>query len=79
MSDQATSMNELKAVIERTLRPPRSPWLTPHQAAEYLNSTIGSLKTWRAQGRGPRFHGKRRFVRYHTDDLDAFLRSEVRS
>ncbi len=71
----AASIDELQSVIQRALeRDIRSPWLTPEQAAEYLKTTIGTLKSWRATGKGPRFHGSHRFVRYHTDELDAFMR-----
>jgi len=55
----------------------RSPWLDTEQAATYLGSTHGTLKAWRAGGTGPRYHvvhGKT--VRYHVEDLDAFVRGE---
>ena len=50
-----------------------SPWLTTTAAAEYLGCTPGTLKTWRAGGAGPKYHGRHRFVRYHVTDLDAFV------
>jgi hypothetical protein len=50
-----------------------SPWLTTRAAAEYLGCTAGTLKTWRAAGAGPRYHGRHRFVRYNVADLDAFV------
>lgn len=56
----------------------RSPWLDAEAAAEYLSSTPGTLRTWRAQGDGPRYHvvhGKA--IRYHVDELDAFVRGEA--
>jgi helix-turn-helix protein len=61
-----------------------SPWLTTTAAAEYLGCTPGTLKTWRAAGAGPRYHGRHRFVRYHVADLNAFVlnggsRSEPKS
>jgi hypothetical protein len=46
-----------------------SPWLTTTTAAEYLGCTPGTLKTWRAAGSGPKYHGRHRFVRYHVADL----------
>lgn len=55
----------------------RSPWLDTEAAAAYLSSTPGTLRTWRAQGEGPRYHvvhGKA--VRYNVADLDAFVRGE---
>jgi hypothetical protein len=57
---------------------PHRRWLDTGAAAFYLGSTPGTLKTWRAQGRGPRAHGTHRFVRYHVADLDAFMRGEKR-
>ena len=50
-----------------------SPWLTTTAAAAYLGCTPGTLKTWRAAGAGPRYHGRHRFVRYNVADLDAFV------
>ncbi|ADZ70134.1 MAG: helix-turn-helix domain-containing protein [Xanthobacteraceae bacterium] len=55
----------------------RSPWLDSEAAAVYLSSTPATLRTWRSNGAGPRYHvvqGK--VVRYHVDDLDAFVRGE---
>ncbi len=56
----------------------RSPWLDTEAAAAYLSSTPGTLRTWRAQGEGPRYHvvhGKA--VRHNVADLDAFVRGEA--
>lgn len=69
--------DDLSAVIERALEQRKSPWLDTRGAAEYIKSTPGTLKTWRAAGGGPRFHGKHRFVRYHVADLDAFMRGQA--
>jgi len=66
------------AAVERALKQRGSPWLDTRGAAEYLKSTPGTLKTWRASGEGPRYHGRDRFVRYHVADLDAFMRGEAR-
>ena len=55
----------------------RSPWLDSEAAAAYLSSTPGTLRTWRSNGEGPRYHvvqGKA--VRYNIADLDAFVRGE---
>jgi hypothetical protein len=52
----------------------RSPWMTTAAAAEYLGCTPGTLKTWRAAGAGPKYHGRHRFVRYHVAELDAYVR-----
>jgi excisionase family DNA binding protein len=52
-----------------------SPWLTPSQAAQYLQTSENTLRSWRCIGRGPRFHKVgARCVRYHRDQLDEFVR-----
>ena len=56
----------------------RSPWLDTDAAAVYLGSTPGTLRTWRANGEGPKYHvihGKS--VRYNVTELDTFIRGEV--
>jgi hypothetical protein len=56
----------------------RTPWFDSDAAADYLTCTPGTMKTWRSRGEGPAYHvvnGK--MVRYHIDDLDAFVRGEV--
>ncbi len=70
---------EIEDAVKRALLArQRSPWLDTEAAAAYLSSTPGTLRTWRAQGEGPRYHvihGKS--VRYHVDELDAFVRGEA--
>jgi hypothetical protein len=69
-------------LVESTLRRVldahnRSPWHDTESAAAYIGCEPGTLKTWRTRGEGPRYHlinGKS--VRYHVDDLDAFVRGE---
>mgnify|MGYP001217342907 CR=1 FL=1 len=59
----------------RTDPPIISPWLTPSEAADYLRLDARSLETMRREGRGPKFSKvNHRIVRYHVDDLDAWLR-----
>jgi len=56
----------------------RSPWLDTEAAAAYLGATPGTLRSWRSAGAGPRYrvmHEK--LVRYHVEDLDAFVRGEA--
>lgn len=54
-----------------------SPWLDADDAAAYTGFTVGTLKTWRCRGRGPRYHVVNgRLIRYHVSDLDAFMRGE---
>lgn len=51
-----------------------SPWLDTAAAARYLGKEPGTLKGWRSKGEGPPFHVvSRQFIRYHVDDLDAFV------
>jgi hypothetical protein len=55
----------------------RSPWYDTEAAAAYLSSTPGTLRTWRANGEGPRYHViHSKSVRYHVSALDAFVRGE---
>lgn len=56
----------------------RSPWFDSDSAAEYLGCTPGTLKTWRSRGEGPRYNIiQSKLVRYHVEDLDAFVRGEA--
>lgn len=56
----------------------RSPRLDSDAAAEYLGCTPGTLKTWRSRGEGPRYNIiQSKLVRYHLEDLDAFVRGEA--
>lgn len=51
-----------------------TPWMDTERAAAYLGCSPGTLRVWRATGKGPRYgviHGKT--VRYHIDDIDGFL------
>lgn len=55
-----------------------TPWFDSQAAAEYLNCTPGTMKTWRSRGEGPKYHIiQNKLVRYHVDDLDAFVRGEA--
>jgi hypothetical protein len=76
MSSPLTKL-DIEDAVRRVLDIHRSPWLSPEAAANYLGSTPGTLKSWRADGTGPRYHlihGKS--VRYHVADLDAFIRGK---
>ena len=54
-----------------------SPWMNSEQASAYLGCSPGTLKTWRAQGRGPRyFIVNRKLVRYSRAMCDEFVRGE---
>lgn len=64
------------ATAESAARIP-TPWLTTEEAAEYLSSTGNTLRQWRSNGEGPKYCiVKSRLVRYHVNDLDAFVRGE---
>jgi hypothetical protein len=70
------TIEAIRAAVRQELAKPPSPWLDSEAAAGYLGSTAGTLRNWRATGKGPRYHiVQDRLVRYHTDDLDAFVRS----
>lgn len=69
------TIEAIRAVVREELGRPTSPWLDTEQAAAYLGSTAGTLKNWRATGQGPKYHLiQTRLVRYHLEDLDAFVR-----
>lgn len=48
-------------------------WFTTKEAAEYIRSTVDSLKAMRSRGTGPEFARNGRIVRYTREALDAFL------
>jgi len=61
----------------RVLKEAGTPWLDTEAAAVYLSCSPGTLRSWRARGQGPRYrviHDK--IVRYHIDDLNAFVLGE---
>jgi hypothetical protein len=71
------TIEDIRAVVREELGRPKSPWLNTDEAAGYLGSTAGTLKNWRATGQGPSYHVvQSRLVRYHVDELDAFVRGD---
>lgn len=69
------TIEAIRTVVREELQLPRSPWLDSDAAAAYLGSTAGTLRNWRATGKGPKYHiVQDRLVRYHVDDLNAFVR-----
>lgn len=73
------TLDEIRAVVRQEMSRPVSPWLNPEAAAAYLCSTVGTLKTWRSNGTGPRYHiMQERLVRYNIEDLDRFVRTGER-
>jgi hypothetical protein len=70
------TIDDVRAVLREELARAQSPWMDSEGAAAYLGASPGTMKTWRATGKGPRYHVVQdRLVRYHRDDLDAFVRS----
>ena len=68
------TIDELKAAVAEALAQEASPWLDTAGAAAYLGVGAETVKAWRKRGCGPRFRTvNRRLVRYHRDDLDAFV------
>jgi len=51
----------------------QTPWMTTENAAAYLSVSPGTMHNWRSKGAGPTYRTVGRIVRYHRDDLDAFL------
>lgn len=51
----------------------REPLATSREVADYLGYSIGTLRNWRSQGRGPRFIGRKDGVRYRWRDVEAWL------
>jgi hypothetical protein len=71
------TIEQVEAAVRRVLESHTpAAWLNTAQAAEYLKANPDTLETWRKRGCGPRHHGGHRFVRYHVDDLDAWMRGE---
>jgi excisionase family DNA binding protein len=56
-------------------------YLTPKEAATYLNLSPKTLEEWRGLKKGPRYHklGKSRkaAVLYHRNDLDAWMARHI--
>lgn len=69
------TIDEIRSLVREELQSPRSPWMDSDAAAAYLGSTAGTLRNWRATGKGPKYNIiQDRLVRYHIDDLDFFVR-----
>lgn len=73
---ESITLEDVRQVVRDELARSRSPWLDSDGAAAYLGTSAGTLKTWRATGKGPKYHViQDRLVRYHVDELDAFVRA----
>jgi hypothetical protein len=72
----AITLEAIRDVVREELGRQVSPWMDSERAASYLGTTAGTLKNWRASGKGPKYHVVQdRLVRYHREDLDGFVRS----
>lgn len=70
----AELLDAIRQIVREEVARPASPWLDTDAAAAYLGSTAGTLKNWRASGKGPRYRViQSKLVRYHRDELDAFV------
>ena len=58
---------------------PMTTLLTEQDAAALLNVSVKSLQGWRSRGGGPPFMKLGRCVRYAVPDLEAFVRSALRT
>jgi hypothetical protein len=74
MSNAALFLSVLKPREFTDLIRKTGTWLRSAQAAAYVSGSIRTLESWRATGKGPKFKkNKNGTIRYHIDDLDAFL------
>lgn len=73
-------MSDVEDIVRRMLETQRySPWFDTEEAARYLRKEPGTLKGWRSRGEGPAFQVVNdKFVRYHVDDLDTYVRQHGR-
>lgn len=53
--------------------------LSTPEAAEYLSVSHNTLRTWRWDGKGPRYVKIGNAVRYRVDALEKFLRDNTRA
>ena len=49
-------------------------YVTPDEASIFINMPLKTLAFWREKGDGPPFSRVGRHVRYHIDDLRAWMR-----
>ena len=68
------TIEQVKEAVAEVLAAHSTPWLNTAGAAAYLGIEPDTMKAWRQRGYGPRYRlVNRRLVRYHRDDLDAFI------
>ncbi len=54
-----------------------SPWKGEKEAAAYTGHAVSTFQKLRCYGGGCRYSKRGRLVRYHVDDLDAWMRSQM--
>ena len=52
--------------------------LTEADVAQRLNLAIGTLQSWRIDGKGPGFLKLGRAVRYRPEDVESYIRGAVK-
>ena len=51
---------------------------TPRRLAEFLDVPVSTLEFWRSAGTGPKFSYLGRHVRYHPDEIAAWVEDNKR-
>jgi hypothetical protein len=54
----------------------QSAWLAPEQLASLIGVKPLTLANWRAHHKGPAYHRFGRTIRYHADDVAAWMASQ---
>lgn len=78
LAAHAASDHDRAGTLRAIAELPGTALLTPREAAAYLATTADVLRTWRANGRGPRFKGRGHFIRYQKSVLDDFMSAHDR-
>lgn len=55
----------------------RSPLATPAEVAAYLGVPVKTLYQWKYRGIGPNVHKVGRHLRYHWQEVDAWLHAQT--
>ena len=50
---------------------------TEREAARYLGVSSGTMRFWRAEGKGPRYFRAGKLIRYRGVDLDLWIESRL--
>lgn len=46
-------------------------------AQQYIGASVGTLRNWRSQGRGPRYIRYGRAIRYRVSDLNKYVEAHM--